>query len=82
MEKKAIMGLINCVRAINIAVNLRDQNKIAGSWWILGLETQRALGALEAISRKNKTVGAFIKQHLELPQVQPQNKEEVKAYTG
>jgi len=74
------MGLISCFKVMNVSAQLRDQNKSAGAWLIMGAEIQKISGLLDFISKKNKTSREFIKSQLDLP-ILP-NKEGVKEYTG
>jgi len=80
IEKKAIIGLISCFKVMNISAQLRDQNKSAGAWLVMGAEIQKISGLLDFISRKNKASKEFVKSQLDLP-VLP-GKEGVKEYTG
>jgi len=84
MERKLLLALINCVKAMNLSAGLYDQDNIAGAFLISGAEIQKGLFTLEAIGRRHKGAKLFIKQHLDpkSPIIKKSKVSGVKQYTG
>lgn len=84
IEKKLLLALISCIKAMNISAGLYDQDNIAGAFLVSGAEIQKGLYVLETISRRHKGARIFVKKHLDnsLPKNPIVKKGGIKQYTG